>query len=94
LSPEAEVDGSIPEVEVDGLSPEAEADGGLLTLSRRALVIYETFMTSACFCCLGALTLWHAQFIHLGQTSIEVGETKVHCWESGSAGSACFLQCW
>ena len=27
-------------------------------LSRRSLIIYETFMTSACFCCLGALTLW------------------------------------
>jgi hypothetical protein len=61
-------------VEADG-GPEVEADGGLLTLSRRALIIYETFMTSACFCCLGALTLWHAKFIHLGQTSIEV---RVH----------------
>ena len=48
-------------------------------LSRRSLIIYETFMTSACFCCLGALTLWHAHFIHLGQTSIEVGIGTMGC---------------
>eukprot|EP00092_Neocalanus_flemingeri_P005893 GFUD01006342.1.p1 GENE.GFUD01006342.1~~GFUD01006342.1.p1 ORF type:complete len:351 (-),score=52.97 GFUD01006342.1:69-1121(-) len=55
-------------------------EGGLGVFSRRSLVFYETFMTSACFVTLGALTLWHARLIHAGQTSIEAhinrSETK------------------
>ena len=47
-------------------------DGNFGVFSRRSLVFYETFMTSACFVMLGALTLWHARLIHAGQTSIEV----------------------
>jgi len=44
--------------------------------NRRSLVFYETFMTSACFVTLGALTLWHARLIHAGQTSIEAHINK------------------
>lgn len=48
--------------------------------SRRSLVFYEAFMTTACFVTLGGLTLWHARLIHAGQTSIEAhinrSETK------------------
>ena len=47
-----------------------EGDIGVFT--RRSLIFYEAFMTSACFFTLGALTLWHATLIHAGQTSIEV----------------------
>jgi len=43
----------------------------LLGINRRALVFYETFMTTGCFFTLGGLTLWHAKLIQAGQTSIE-----------------------
>ena len=39
--------------------------------SRRSLVFYEAFMSTACFLSLGGLCLWHARLIHAGQTSIE-----------------------
>ena len=47
-------------------------DQSFWVFNRRSLVFYETFMTSACFVTLGALTLWHAKLITAGQTSIEV----------------------
>jgi palmitoyltransferase len=54
--------------------------GGFYVFNRRSLVFFETFITSGCFFCLGALTLWHAKLIHAGQTSIEAhinrAETK------------------
>ena len=40
--------------------------------SRRSLVFFEAFMSSACFLALGGLCLWHARLINAGQTSIEV----------------------
>jgi len=50
--------------------------------SRRTLIFYESFFTTSCFVCLGALMLWHANLIHHGQTSIEAhinkSETKRH----------------
>jgi len=39
--------------------------------TRRSLVFYEAFMSSACFVSLGGLCLWHARLINAGQTSIE-----------------------
>ena len=39
--------------------------------TRRSLVFYEAFMSSACFLSLGGLCLWHARLISAGQTSIE-----------------------
>jgi len=55
-------------------------DQSFWVFNRRSLVFYETFMTSACFVTLGALTLWHAKLITAGQTSIEAhinrSETK------------------
>ena len=39
--------------------------------TRRSLVFYEAFMSTACFLSLGGLCLWHARLIHAGQTSIE-----------------------
>ena len=39
--------------------------------SRKSLVFYEAFMSSACFLSLGGLCLWHARLISAGQTSIE-----------------------
>jgi len=59
---------------VDGNLTDKYPDGGLGVFSRRSLVFYETFLTSACFITLGGLTLWHARLIHAGQTSIEVKE--------------------
>ena len=43
--------------------------------SRRSLIFFEAFMTSACFLSLGGLCLWHARLITAGQTSIEVSPT-------------------
>jgi len=39
--------------------------------TRRSLVMYEAFMSSACFLSLVGLCLWHARLISAGQTSIE-----------------------
>ena len=39
--------------------------------SRKSLVFYEAFMSTACFLSLGGLCLWHARLISAGQTSIE-----------------------
>ena len=58
--------------EVRASLTEKYPDENLGVFTRRSLVFYETFMTSACFVTLGALTLWHARLIHAGQTSIEV----------------------
>lgn len=48
--------------------------------TRRSLVFYEAFMTSATFVALGGLAAWHARLITAGQTSIEAhinrSETK------------------
>ena len=39
--------------------------------TRKSLVFYEAFMSTACFLSLGGLCLWHARLISAGQTSIE-----------------------
>ena len=39
--------------------------------SERSMIIYEAFLTTGCFLCLGGLTLWHAKLITNGETSIE-----------------------
>jgi len=53
---------------------------GLFSISRRTMIFYESFFTTSCFLCLGALLLWHAKLIHRGQTSVEAhinaSETK------------------
>ena len=41
------------------------------TLPRKAVIIYEAFITSGCFLVLGFLALWHAKLITRGETSIE-----------------------
>ena len=44
--------------------------------TRRSLVFFEAFMSSACFLALGGLCLWHARLINAGQTSIEVNSSQ------------------
>ena len=39
--------------------------------TRKSLIFYEAFMSTACFLSLGGLCLWHARLISAGQTSIE-----------------------
>lgn len=62
--------------EVKANLAEKYPDENLGVFTRRSLVFYETFMTSACFVTLGALTLWHARLIQAGQTSIEAHINK------------------
>jgi palmitoyltransferase len=44
--------------------------------SRRALIVYEAFITTGTFLLLGGLTLWHAMLISKGETSIEAHINK------------------